>query len=266
MSSEKPAIHTGHRARMRSRLYETGLDGFQPHEVLELLLYCVIPKRDVNPLAHALLDRFGSVGAVLAASPEELTRVPGVGMQTAEFFSALSALPDAYLASPSRGVHNLATLADALRFVPESARASARYGVTVIFADRFNRPLSVRSFPGRPDDPAVIRAILEKTLALHSHSAVLFITGFRHPQPLRRHELNSFHNVVKALIGVDSFAIDVVLLTQSHLLSLRQANLITGNPRDIQGNLSRRDYWLGPLADESSETGWFPVSLLENTR
>ena len=58
-------IHTGHRQRLRERFRAQGLAGFAEHEVLELLLIYAIPQKDVNPLAHALLERFGSLAAVL---------------------------------------------------------------------------------------------------------------------------------------------------------------------------------------------------------
>ena len=76
-------VHDGHRDRVRKRFLENGLDGFADHEVLELLLYYAIPRGDVNPLAHALADRFGSLSAALSAPMELLTQVDGVGERTA---------------------------------------------------------------------------------------------------------------------------------------------------------------------------------------
>ena len=77
------SVHDGHRDRVRKRFLENGLDGFADHEVLELLLYYAIPRGDVNPLAHALMDRFGSLSGVLSAPMELLTQVDGVGERTA---------------------------------------------------------------------------------------------------------------------------------------------------------------------------------------
>ncbi len=71
--------HEGHRNWLRQRARATQLEGFQPHEVLELLLTYAIPRQDVNPLAHALIDRFGSLSGVLDASAAELEQVPGMG-------------------------------------------------------------------------------------------------------------------------------------------------------------------------------------------
>ena len=71
--------HAGHRERLRERYKREGLGGFAPHEVLELLLTYAIPRVDTNPLAHALIRRFGSLHAVMEASPAELEQVPGIG-------------------------------------------------------------------------------------------------------------------------------------------------------------------------------------------
>lgn len=76
-------IHDGHRERMRRRFLAGGLSGFSDHEVLELLLFYAIPQGNVNPLAHELIDRFGSLSGVFSAPMELLTQVKGVGERTA---------------------------------------------------------------------------------------------------------------------------------------------------------------------------------------
>ena len=84
MAEEKvPHNHAGHRQRLRQRFCATGLSGFAPHEVLELMLGYAIPRQDVNPLAHTLMDTFGSLQGVLEAKPDQLLAVHGVGEETA---------------------------------------------------------------------------------------------------------------------------------------------------------------------------------------
>ena len=61
--------HSGHRQRMRERFVKQGLEGFAPHEILELLLFYAIPQKNVNPIAHQLINRFGSLYGVLNAEP-----------------------------------------------------------------------------------------------------------------------------------------------------------------------------------------------------
>ena len=80
---EAMGVHDGHRDRMRKRFFENDLEGFASHEALELLLYYAIPRGDVNPLAHALMDRFGSLSGVFSAPAELLAQVEGVGERTA---------------------------------------------------------------------------------------------------------------------------------------------------------------------------------------
>ena len=58
-------IHQGHREKMRQRFLKSGLESFADHEALELLLYYAIPRRDTNPIAHRLMERYGSLTAVI---------------------------------------------------------------------------------------------------------------------------------------------------------------------------------------------------------
>ena len=91
-------IHVGHREKMREKYARGGADAFLPHELLELLLFYAIPYRDTNPTAHRLIERFGSLSGVLAASPNELCSVPGIGNHAARLIVALRELANAALA------------------------------------------------------------------------------------------------------------------------------------------------------------------------
>ena len=76
-------VHDGHRERLRNRFLTYGMDTLEDHEVLELLLFFVIHRHDTNELAHRLLDKFGSLPAVMDASISELTSVVGIGPHAA---------------------------------------------------------------------------------------------------------------------------------------------------------------------------------------
>lgn len=88
--------HTGHRERLRQRFDANQLNGFQDHEVLELLLTYAIPRIDVKPLAYRLLERFGTVWAVLEATPEELKQVKGMGERSAALLTMMLPLMKRY--------------------------------------------------------------------------------------------------------------------------------------------------------------------------
>ena len=79
------SIHSGHRERMRERFRQSfDLNGFSDHEVLEMLLYNIIPRADTAAAAHALLDTFGNLRTVLSADIDSLTAVKGIGLRCAE--------------------------------------------------------------------------------------------------------------------------------------------------------------------------------------
>lgn len=82
-------MHDGHRQRLRERFRLEGLESFAPHEVLELLLFYARARGDVNPLAHRLLETFGSLRGVLEAPVEQLCAVDGVGAETATLLSLM---------------------------------------------------------------------------------------------------------------------------------------------------------------------------------
>ena len=87
MYIEDKDIHKGHRSRMRFKLENYGMRIFDTYELLEMLLYYVIPYRDTNPIAKRLLAEFGSLDGVLSAPVSELAKVDGVGDKCAEFIS-----------------------------------------------------------------------------------------------------------------------------------------------------------------------------------
>lgn len=74
---------SGHRARLRKRLLEGGIDALADHEVIEFLLMTAIPRRDVKPLARSLVQRFGSLAGALNAEPDSLAHHPGMGEASA---------------------------------------------------------------------------------------------------------------------------------------------------------------------------------------
>lgn len=89
--------HSGHRKRIKSRFLKEGLDGFEMHNVLELLLFFGIPRVDTNELAHALLDRFGSFARVLDAPVEELRGVKGMTDSAATLLKLFPGVARLYL-------------------------------------------------------------------------------------------------------------------------------------------------------------------------
>ncbi|MEA4822669.1 MAG: JAB domain-containing protein [Clostridiaceae bacterium] len=118
MKSEN--LHEGHRSRLKERFAESGLDGFEAHQVLELLLFYTIPRRDTNEIAHRLLRRFGSLPGVLDANVAALASVEGVGKTSAIFLSLIRAVARRYMidsAAPDPNAVYLLNAQDACKYV-----------------------------------------------------------------------------------------------------------------------------------------------------
>ena len=95
-------VHDGHRERMRTTFLEHGLDGMNDINALELLLFYAVPRRDTNETAHLLLERFGTLDKVFAASVEELCEVEGVGEYAASLIALVPQIMKKSLLAKSR--------------------------------------------------------------------------------------------------------------------------------------------------------------------
>lgn len=111
-------MHEGHRARMLERLARN--DNLEDHELLEVVLYNAIPRKNTNETAHALLSAFGSLRGVMHADVEELAQIQGVGKATAAYLHAVAEL----LARTGENETNYPRVANAGTF---SAFLSQRY-------------------------------------------------------------------------------------------------------------------------------------------
>jgi DNA repair protein RadC len=89
---EGAPMHENHRDRLRERFLSEGLDSFEPHQALEMLLFYCVPRRDTNELAHRLISHFGSLAGVLDAHASELEEVEGMGRNSAVLLTMMKPL------------------------------------------------------------------------------------------------------------------------------------------------------------------------------
>ncbi len=136
-------VHEGHRARLKKRYKKCGFDDFEEHEVLELLLYYSIPRADTNPIAHNLLNRFGSLYAVMNASIDELCEVESVGPSTAALIRTLS---DTVRASKLKeiGSEPLTTPDRLHMYATEWFLGAAPHTAAVLLLDKHRTVITVR--------------------------------------------------------------------------------------------------------------------------
>ena len=173
-AGEKPH-HLGHRARLRARLLERGGEAMADHEILEFLLFSAQPRGDTKPLAKALLARFGSLSAVLAAAPAELAGVSGMGEAS---IAALKVVPEA-ARRLAREEAMARPVIDSWQKVLDYCRISlAHEGVEalhLLFLDRKLRLIAdERQQRGTVDHtPAYPREVVKRALELNASALIL---------------------------------------------------------------------------------------------
>ena len=108
--------HEGHRKRLKELFLTNGLGGLADHVIVELLLFYALPRGDVNPLAHKLVDTFGSLSGVFDAKVEELMQIPGVGKNAAILIKLIPQVARSYLISRTEAVKVLSTVEEIGRY------------------------------------------------------------------------------------------------------------------------------------------------------
>ncbi len=221
--------HEGHRARLRGQFLSGGLDALPDVNVLELLLFYTIPRRDVNPIAHALLRRFGSLSGVMEAPLEELVQVPGVSESTA---AHLRLVPQA----ARRYQRDVAETR--LRLLSSTERVG-EYLLPYFFAERDElvyllcldakcKPLCVRLIGrGSVNSAAVpIRAVVAAALGANATSVVL---AHNHPSGVALpsdEDREATRQVFRALSAVNVLLADHIVVAAGDFVSLAEDGLI----------------------------------------
>lgn len=266
MAGGSSNIHSGHRARMRKRYQETGLAGFDAHEALELILYSAIPKRDVNPLAHALIDRFGTLDAVLSAPRDELLEVPGVGPRTCELLSAFNEVCEYYSANRYAGSRTLGCIRDVLRRAREDYPRTNAQELIVMFEDSMGTLMNVRNFPARLTDPLVLRDILTEALTLRTHSVVLLMKGIFPLRKMNKRDLDEISRLIHLLSAAEIYVLDFIMLSGLNALSFRMEELLSDEQNGRRSTLPTQSYWYEPLIGQTNINGWRHFDLEDLNR
>ncbi len=168
-------VHEGHRERMKNRFLEQGLDVFEDHQVLELLLFYSTPRKDTNPLAHQLLDSFGSLEAVFEAPEDELRKISGIGDSAVTLLRLVPEVSRRYLVDKNSFYNVLDTSAKVGAFLLPRFMYERDEVVIVICLDAKCKVLACKElFRGTADCAQIsIRKIAELALAKNASSIVL---------------------------------------------------------------------------------------------
>ena len=226
------SIHEGHRDRLRERFLEEGLENFTEIQVLELLLFYCIPRKDTNPIAHALLERFGSLPGVLEAPVSELKKVPGMGEASATFLSLLPAVSRYYRTCEANRPVFMHSVEDYGEYLAECLRGRRNEMVYMLCLDVKCKMISCKEVgEGSVNSASVpIRRIVEMALAENATSVVL---AHNHPSGFAVPSAEDVHTTLRlamALSAVEIQLIDHIVVADGDYVSMAQSNSF--DPRD----------------------------------
>jgi len=229
------SIHKDHRQRLRDRFLKEGLDNFDELYVLELLLFYCIPRIDTNPLAHRLLDHFGSLTAVLNAAPEELEKVDGVGKNTATFLSLITQVGRYYQVKQSAQGKILTTVDQCGHYLVPFFFGREQETVFMLCLDAKCKVISCKMVGEGSVNSANIpvRRVVEMALAANATTVVL---AHNHPSGLAlpsADDIQTTQRMAAALETVEITLADHIVVSKEDFVSIVQSGFYI--PKDTCG-------------------------------
>ena len=174
------AHYHGHRDRLRTRYRDHGDTALADYEILELLLFRLIPRRDTKPIAKALLERFGTLAGVFGASPALLQEVKGIGEAVAFDLKLISTVAHRTLKSELKGKQVLASWSSVIDYCHAAMAHETREQFRILFLDKRNALIAdeVQQTGTVDHTPVYPREVVKRALEL---SATALILVHNHP-------------------------------------------------------------------------------------
>ena len=217
--------HSGHRSRLKQRFCEQGLDGFNQINALELMLFYAIPRVDTNPIAHRLLNRFGSISNVVEAPMEELLRVEGITENTAVLLRLFLSFTRYYLADKDKAIGQITDFQTAINMVLPLFVGRTDETALAIMLDAKGKILKVDILSAGTKDatPITGRKVAELALLCGAYRVLLAHNhpgGFALPS---QEDYDATADVERALNALHIHLLDHFIVADGDCVSLRQS-------------------------------------------
>ena len=244
MNDKVKNIHAGHRKRLRTQFLSTDYTNMPEHQILELMLTFVQPLKDVNPLAHNLLNEFGNLANVLDASLEDLKAVKGIGDVTANYINFCSRLPEIYRISKARKNTKINNPGEIVSFLSTTGDFASVEKFYYICLNGKGEVLCFKTMGSGSVSRLFVnnRELIQQILKYPTHSVVICHTH-PHGMPKPSTEDRKFTRELNDLLSSLSVRLlDHVILSPDGYFSFFQAKLLGQETllkefRDLQMNL-----------------------------
>ena len=220
--------YAGHRDRLRQRFLSAGAASLADYELLELLLFGCIPRRDVKPLAKQLIAQFGSLGGVIAADPAQLERRSGLGPATVATLKAVGAVAQRMLKEEVTDQPVLGNWPQLLAYLQVAMRYEKTEQFRLLFLDKKNRLIAdeVQQRGTVDHTPVYPREVVRRALDLHA-SALIMVHNHPSGDPTpSRADIDMTKEVGRALGSVDIVLHDHLIVGRNRHSSFRALGLL----------------------------------------
>ena len=221
------SVHEGHRQRLKERFLLEGLDGFTEIQILELLLFYVIPQKDTNPIAHRLLERFGTLAKVLDAPVPKLMEVDGIKKNAAIFLRLMSAVSRSDAISRSKEETILPTIAACGQYLTSFFRGRKNETVFLLSLDAKLKVLACRQVgEGSINYASVpIRRVVEMAI---EDGATTVVLAHNHPSGVAipsGDDIQTTRRLAAALSTIDIRLVDHIVVAGDDYVSMAESRI-----------------------------------------
>lgn len=225
--------HSGHRQRLKERFLNEGLDSFERHNVLELLLFFGIARIDTNEISHELMNSFGSLSGVLEAPYEELLKVNGIGESAATLLKLIPDISRAYNDDKCDYKQNLNTTEKMGNFLLPKFVGRTSEIVYLVCLDNSCKILNCTVlFEGTVNAANIsVRKIIETAIKFNASNVIL---AHNHPTGIAlpsNEDLVTTDRIVKALQVIGIRLLDHIIVARNDFISFADSghlSAITG--------------------------------------
>ena len=219
------SVHTGHRQRLKGRFRKEGLDHFDELYVLELLLFYAVPQKDTNPIAHSLLDHFGSLNAVLDASAQDLEKVPGIGENISTFLTLITQVGRYYQVRRTDPGTVLRTVDECGKYLLPYFYGRENETVFLLSLDAKCKVLSCQKVgEGSVNSASIpVRKVVETALAANATTVIL---AHNHPSGVAipsADDIQTTQRIARALESVEIILADHIVVSKDDFVSIVQS-------------------------------------------
>ncbi len=220
--------HTGHRQRLRERFIDTGPNSLKDYELLELLLFSAIPRRDVKPLAKTLLTKFGSLPELMAAPHSMLTQVEGISDNTATAIKTVTAIAHRMIKQEIMQKPVLNNWTRLIDYCHMTMAHETKEHFRILFMNKKNELIAdeIQGSGTVDHTPAYPREIMKRSLELGATALILLHNHpSGDPKPSQA-DIDMTNAIIKAAHAFDITIHDHVIIARNGNTSFRNEGLI----------------------------------------